>query len=233
MKMVVRHYIENLSEQTLQRLIDLGWVKSFQDIMNLKDYADRMAQLDGFGKKSVDKLIAAIEKSKNTTLDRFIYSLSIPLIGRSASKDISKICYGDEKVFISMIKSNELHKLINNIDGFGDTMCRSLCDYCSIHMSGIEDLLSYFVIEKENKSNSRVDLSGKIFVITGGLTHYKNRDELVEVIESMYGKVSGSVSTKTSYLINNDKESNSSKNKKAKQLGIPIISEQDFINMIS
>ena len=101
-----------------------------------------------------------------------------------------------------------------------------------MHMDGLEYLLSYFTIEKENKSNSKVDLSGKIFVITGSLTHYKNRDELVNVIESMDGKVSGSVSSKTSYLINNDTESNSSKNKKAKQLGIPIISEQDFINMI-
>ena len=100
-------------------------------------------------------------------------------------------------------------------------------------MDGLEYLLSYFTIEKENKSNSKVDLSGKIFVITGSLTHYKNRDELVNVIESMDGKVSGSVSSKTNYLINNDAESSSSKNKKAKQLGIPIISEQDFINLIS
>ena len=132
-----------------------------------------------------------------------------------------------------MIKSNELYKLVKDIDGFGDAMYKSLTEYCKLHLDGIEDLLSYFTIEQENKSNSKVDLSGKIFVITGCLTHYKNRDELVNVIESMDGKVSGSVSSKTSYLINNDTESNSSKNKKAKQLGIPIISEQDFINMIS
>lgn len=226
--------IENLSEQTLQKFIDLGWVKSFQDIMNLKDYAVEMAKLDGFGKKSVDKLIAAIEKSRNTTLDRFLYSLSIPLIGRSASKDISRVCYGDEKVFISMIKSNELYKLVDDIDGFGDTMYKSLVEYCKLHLSGIEDLLTYFVIKKENSnSNSGVNLSGKTFVITGLLNHYKNRDELVSVIESMGGKVSGSVSSKTSYLINNDTQSSSSKNQKAKQLNIPIISEQDFINMIS
>lgn len=224
--------IAGLSEQTLQKLIDLGWVKSFQDIMNLKNHADEMAKLDGFGKKSVDKLITVIEKSRNTTLDRFLYSLSIPLIGRSASKDISRVCYGDEKVFISMIKSDELYKLIDNIDGFGNAMYKSLCSYCKHHMSGIEDLLTYFVIEKEN-NNSGTDLSGKAFVITGSLNHYKNRDELVSVIESMGGKVSGSVSTKTSFLINNDTESHSSKNKKAKQLNIPIISEQDFIDMIS
>ena len=224
--------IAGLSEQTLQKFIVIGWVNSFQDIMNLKDHADEMAKLDGFGKKSVDKLITAIEKSRNTTLDRFLYSLSIPLIGSSASKDISRVCYGDEKVFISMIKSDELYKLVDNIDGFGDAMYKSLCSYCKLHMSGIEDLLTYFVIEKEN-NNSGTDLSGKTFVITGSLNHYKNRDELVSVIESMGGKVSGSVSTKTSFLINNNAESNSSKNKKAKQLNVPIISEQDFINMIS
>lgn len=225
--------IEGLSEQTLQKFIELGWVRSFPDIMNLKDHAGEMAKLNGFGKKSVDKLMAAIEKSKNTTLDRFIYALSIPLIGRSISKEIAKVCYGDEKVFISMIKSNELYKLVESIEGFGDAMYKSLTEYWKMHMDGLEYLLSYFTIEKENKSNSKVDLSGKIFVITGSLTHYKNRDELVNVIESMDGKVSGSVSSKTNYLINNDAESSSSKNKKAKQLGIPIISEQDFINLIS
>lgn len=224
--------IDGLSEQTLQKLIDLGWVNSFQDIMNLKDHASEMAKLDGFGKKSVDKLITAIEKSRNTTLDRFLYSLSIPLIGRSASKDISRVCYGDEKVFISMIKSDELYKLVANIDGFGDAMYKSLCSYCKLHMSGIEDLLTYFTIEKENK-NSGTDLSGKIFVITGSLSHYKNRDELISVIEKRGGKVLGSVSAKTNFLINNDTQSSSSKNQKAQKLNIPIISEEDFIKMIS
>ena len=100
-------------------------------------------------------------------------------------------------------------------------------------MSGIEALSEEFNFNKEEKNSSEIDLSGKIFVITGSLEHYKNRDELVSVIESMGGKVSGSVSTKTSYLINNDTQSSSSKNQKAKQLNIPIISEEDFINMIS
>ena len=224
--------IENLSEQTLQKLINLGWINSFQDIMNLKEHASEMAKLDGFGKKSVDKLIAAIEKSRNTTLDRFLYSLSIPLIGRSASKDISRVCYGDEKVFISMIKSDELYKLVDNIDGFGDAMYKSLYSYCKLHMSGIEDLLTYFTIEKEN-NNSGTDLSGKTFVITGSLNHYKNRDELISVIETRGGKVSGSVSAKTNFLINNDTQSSSSKNQKAQKLNIPIISEEDFIKMTS
>ena len=226
--------IDGLSEQTLQKFIDLGWVNSFQDIMNLKDHAVEMTRLEGFGKKSVDKLLVAIEKSKNTTLDKFLYSLSIPLIGRSASKDISRVCYCDEKIFVSMIKSNELYKLIDKIDGFGETMYKSLHNYCKIHLSGIEDLLSYFMIRKENNiSDKKVDLSGNIFVITGSLVHYKNRDELVNVVEKSGAKVSSSVSSKTSYLINNDTESNSSKNKKAKELGIPIITEEQFLEMLN
>ena len=225
--------IENLSEQTLQKFIDFGWVKSFQDIMNLKDHANEMMKLDGFGKKSVNKLMDAIEKSKKTTLDRFIYSLSIPLIGRSASKDISRVCHGDERTFISMIKSNELYKLIEDIDGFGDAMYKSLFAYCKMYVNSIEDLLSYFEIEKENNKVGAISLSGKTFVITGNLNRYKNRDELVSVIESMGGKVSDSVSSKTNYLINNNVNSSSSKNVKAKKLGVPIITEEEFINMIS
>lgn len=225
--------IDNLSEQTLQKLIDLGWVKSFPDIYHLFNYKEEMYKLDGFGKKSVDKLLNSIQKSRNTELSRFIYALSIPLIGRTASKEIAKVCCNDIAIFLGMIKSNQLYKLINDIDGFGDIRYKSLCDYVKLHMSGIEALSEEFNFNKEEKNSSEVDLSGKVFVITGSLEHYKNRDELVGVIESMGGKASGSVSEKTSYLINNNTKSSSSKNQKAKKLNIPIISEQDFINMIS
>lgn len=221
--------IDGLSEQTLQKFIDLGWVRSFQDIMNLKDHAVEMAKLDGFGKKSVDKLIEAIENSRKTTLDRFIYSLSIPLIGRSASKDIAKFFDNDyEKFWKYGIVTH-----YTQIDGFGEAMNNLLHQWLNQNHMMMEWLAHEFEFITENNNSSGVDLSGKTFVITGSLNHYKNRDELVGVIESMGGKVSGSVSAKTSFLINNDTESGSSKNKKAKQLGIPIISEQDFINMIS
>ena len=219
--------------QTLQKLIDLGWVKSFPDIYHLFDHKEEMYKLDGFGKKSVDKLLDNIQKSRNTELSRFIYALSIPLIGRTASKEIAKVCCDDITIFLGMIKSNQLYKLVNDIDGFGDVMYKSLCNYVKLHMSGIEALSEEFIFEEREDNSSKADLLGKIFAITGSLNHYKNRDELVSVIESMGGKVSGSVSAKTSFLINNDTESSSSKNKKAKQLGIPILSEQDFINMIS
>ena len=226
--------IDGLSEQTIQKFVDLGWIKSFQDIMNLHNHAKEIMKLDGFGKQSVNKLMAAIEKSKYTTLDRFLYSLSVPLIGRSASKDVAKACHGDETTFISMIKSNDLYKLVNKIDGFGDVMYQSLFNYCKLHLSGIEELMSYFTFEKENNIvDKKVDLSDMTFVITGSLNHYKNRDELVGVIEQLDGKVSGSVTAKTSYLINNNIDSTSSKNVKARKLGIPIITEEYFINMIS
>ena len=221
--------IDGLSEQTLQKLIDLGWVKSFQDIMHLKDHAEEMSQLEGFGKRSVEKLLDAIEKSRETTLDRFIYALSIPLIGRSASKDLVKFFDNDYEKF----RKYGIVTHYTQIDGFGESMNNSLHQWLRTNHIIMDSLAREFIFEKREDNSSKVDLSGKIFVITGSVNHYKNRDELVGVIESMGGKVSGSVSSKTSFLINNDTESNSSKNKKAKQLEIPIISEQDFINMIS
>ena len=219
---------EGMSEATLQFLIDKGWIKSFHDIYKLDYHRENWKEYDGFGDKSVDKLLDAIEDSRNTTLDRFIYSLSIPQIGRSASKDIAKFFnnnYEEFKMYGTTINYTQ-------IDGFGESMNNSLHKWLSENHIMMEELAKEFNFKKE-KNNSSSDLSGKTFVITGSLIHYKNRDELVSIIESMGGKVSGSVSAKTSFLINNDRESSSSKNKKAKQLGIPIVSEQDFINMIS
>ena len=223
--------IEGMSEATLQFLIDKGWVKSFQDIYKLDYYRQNWKEYDGFGDKSVDKLLDAVENSRKTTLDRFIYSLSIPQIGRSASKDIAKFFnnnYEEFKMYGITINYTQI-----DVDGFGESMNNSLHKWLSENRIMIKELAKEFTFKKEKNNSSSVDLSGKIFVITGSLIHYKNRDELVSIIESMGGKVSGSVSAKTSFLINNDTESNSSKNKKAKQLGIPILSEQDFINMIS
>ena len=221
--------IEGMSEATLQFLIDKGWIKSFQDIYKLDYYRQNWKEYDGFGDKSVDKLLDAIEDSRNTTLDRFIYSLSIPQIGRSASKDIAKFFnnnYEEFKMYGTTINYTQ-------IDGFGESMNNSLHKWLSENHIMMEELTKEFTFKKEKNNSSSVDLSGKTFVITGSLIHYKNRDELVSIIESMGGKVSGSVSAKTSYLINNDSQSSSSKNQKAKQLNIPIISEEDFINMIS
>ena len=224
--------IEGMSEATLQFLIDKGWVESFKDIYKLDYYRQNWKEYDGFGDKSVDKLLDAIENSRKTTLDRFIYSLSIPQIGRSTSKDIAKYCHNSIDEFTFIIENTSLE--FAAIDGVGVSATTSLDDWWNTNRDMFYELKEEFIFSsKKENGNISVDLSGKVFVITGSLTHYKNRDELVSIIESMGGKVSGSVSAKTSYLINNDTQSNSSKNQKAQKLNIPIISEEDFINMIS
>ena len=224
--------IEGMSEATLQFLIDKGWIKSFKDIYKLDYYRQNWKEYDGFGDKSVDKLLDAIENSRKTTLDRFIYSLSIPQIGRSTSKDIAKYCNNSIDKFTFIMENTSLE--FAAIDGIGVSATTSLDDWWNINGDMFYELAEEFVFSNKNENdNVSVDLSGKTFVITGSLSHYKNRDELVGVIEGLNGKVSGSVSAKTSYLINNDSQSSSSKNQKAKQLNIPIIGEEDFINMIS
>ncbi len=221
--------IDGLSEQTLQRFIDLGWLNSFRDIYYLSEHKEEMYKLDGFGKKSVDKLLESIEKSRKTTLDRFIYGLCIPLIGRTASKDIANNFNYDYEQF----RKYGIVTHYKGIDGFGDSMNDSIHDYLRKNHMMVEMLADEFTFIVKEKSENKVNLSNKTFVITGSLNYYKNRDELVNIIEQLGGKVSGSVSTKTNYLINNDTESNSSKNKKAHDLEIPIISEGEFIQMIT
>lgn len=223
--------IDGLSEQTLQKFIDLGWLNSFKDIYYLSDYKEEMYKLDGFGKKSVDKLLESIEKSRNTTLDRFIYGLCIPLIGRTASKTIAKEFN---------IKAEEFYDIwchgydFTKLNDFGDTMNNSMQDFIRDNYRWIAEFIGEFIFrEPDNNGNVKQVLESKTFVITGSLKAYKNREELVSVIERNGGKVSGSVSAKTSYLINNDVTSTSGKNKKANELGIPIISEGEFIQMIT
>ena len=221
--------IDGLSEQTLEKLIELGWLNSFKDIYRLSEHKDEMSKLDGFGKRSVEKLLDAIEKSRSIKLSNLIYSLCIPLIGRSASKDISNYCHHDIKTLINFMN---VHYDFTVIDGFGTEMQKSLSNWWKDNEESFYALVKEFTFEKVEENSSGIDLSGKNFVITGSLVHYKNRDELVDLITSMGGKVSGSVSAKTSYLLNNDINSTSSKNRKAKELNIPIITEEDFIKMI-
>lgn len=229
--------IDGLSEQTLQKFINLGWLNSFRDIYYLSEHKEEMYKLDGFGKKSVDKLLESIEKSRNTTLDRFIYGLCIPLIGRTASKEIALCC---KKVAINNMW-DDIYAFCNygpfypsELNGFGEVMCKSLNEYISENRNIIMKLSKEFNMKNVTKLEQKEEsLLNKSFVITGSLNHYKNRDELVNIIEHLGGKVSGSVSSKTNYLINNDVTSTSGKNKKAKDLGIPIISENQFVQMIT
>lgn len=221
--------VDGLSEQTLEKFIELGWLSSFEDIYNLKDRYEEMIRLEGFGEKSVRKLLDSIEKSRNTTLDRFIYSLSIPLIGRSASKTIAKHWLDIDEFLVDFEHLYDYTVL----DDFGDTMSDSLNGYAKKYSEDVINLSSYFDFIYPEQSNRSDKLKDKIFVITGSLNHFANRDEAKEKIEMLGGKVSGSVSAKTSYLVNNDVDSISGKNKKAKELGVKIISENELVEMMN
>lgn len=222
--------IDGLSEQTLEKFIELGWLNSFEDIYNLKDHYGEMVNLEGFGEKSVSKLFDAIHKSKNTTLDRFIYSLSIPTIGRSASKTISKYFNGDFGRFCKECCLNQFDFTV--LDDFGEIMNDSINDYLEKNVVIIGNLAKELYFEKLETTSNSSSLEGLTFVITGSLNQFANRDEAKEKIESLGGKVSGSVSAKTSYLVNNDINSTSSKNKKAQSLEVPIINEAELIEMM-
>lgn len=224
--------IENLSESTIEKFINLGWLNSIKDIYYLSDHENEMKSIEGFGKKSVEKLLLSINKSRNTSLERFVYSLSIPLIGKSASKDISKLCEDNFDNLIGLIKSSP-EKLLT-IDGFGVVTMNSMAKWWYENSLWVYELSKEFTFEKSKSVSNETSniLDGKTFVVTGSVNHYKNRDELKADIVAYGGTVVGSVSSKTSYLINNDINSTSSKNQKAKYLNIPIISEEDFLAMI-
>ena len=225
--------ISGLSESTLNRLIKFGWVTSIKDIYHLSNYKSHMIVLDGFGKRSIEKLLNSIEESRNTNLERFLYALSIPLLGKSASKMIAEAVDRDFDTFIDemTMKGAEYFKYLH---GIGDVLINSLNTYWKSHFSEIIQLANEFTFEKPNLILDEIPntLQGKTFVVTGSVNHYKNRDELKADIVVHGGTVVGSVSSKTSYLINNDINSTSSKNQKAKSLNIPIISEEDFLKMI-
>ena len=226
--------VDGLSEATIQKFIDLGWLTSIKDIYHLSDHEKEMSMLEGFGKRSVAKLLDSIEKSRNTSLQRFIYSLSIPLIGKSASKDISNEVDGDYDNFMHTLSVYGA-EYFKNIPGIGDSIVNSMNDFFRKHCNDIYNLSKEFTFEKPISLATTDDIKslvGKTFVITGSLEHFENRDAAKTEIELHGGKVSGSVSAKTSYLVNNDIESTSGKNKKAKELGIPIISENQLIAMM-
>lgn len=225
--------IENLSESTIEKFINLGWLTSIKDIYYLKCHENEMKTLEGFGKKSVEKLLSSIEKSRNTTLNRFIYSLSIPMIGKTVSKLIAeKVNYSIREFITTMGTKRAVY--FSSLDGISDKKISSIDSYWSKHSDMIYELSKEFTFESPNIVLDEIPntLQGKTFVVTGSVDHYKNRDELKADIVSHGGTVVESVSSKTSYLINNDINSTSSKNQKAKSLNIPIISEEEFLSMI-
>lgn len=219
--------IDGLSEATLEKFIARGFIHNFGDIFEISRYKDEIVTMDGFGEKSFENLLTSLEKAKDTTLAKVIYSLGIANIGLSNAKVICR--YFDDD--LDKIRHSDQEE-IGAIDGIGPVIAKSLTDYFSDEENNkkVDHLLSYLRIHKEETAGEQI-FAGMNFVITGSLSHFGNRSEVKNLIESLGGKVTGSVTGKTSYLINNDVTSNSSKNKKARELGIPILSEEDFLKM--
>lgn len=220
--------IDGLSESTLEKFLSKGFIKSDSDLFHLDKFKGEIINMDGFGKRSYEKLIAALDEAKNTTVSRFLYSLGIAGIGSANAKMIAKYFDNDIDRIISASKDDLLE-----IEGIGEVLANSIADFFKSekNIENVESLRKILKFEKE-ESVGGDKLSGKVCVITGSLQHFSNRNELKELIEKNGGKVSGSVSSKTNYLINNDTASNSSKNKKAKELGVEIISEEDFLKLL-
>lgn len=220
--------IDGLSESTLEKFLSKGFIKSDSDLFHLDKFKDEIINMDGFGKRSYEKLISALDEAKNTTVSRFLYSLGIAGIGSANAKMIAKYFDNDIDRIISASKDDLLE-----IEGIGEVLANSIADFfrSERNIENVESLRKILKFEKE-ESVGGDKLLGKVCVITGSLQHFSNRNELKELIEKNGGKVSGSVSSKTNYLINNDTASNSSKNKKAKELGVEIISEEDFLKLL-
>ena len=219
--------IDGLSEATLEKFIAKGFIHDFGDIFEIAKHREEIVTMEGFGEKSYDNLIVSIDKAKETTLAKVIYSLGISNIGLSNARVICRHFDDD----LDKIRTAEEEE-ISAIDGIGPVIAKSLTKYFKDPENNrkLDHLLGYLHINKEEVSENQT-LAGMNFVITGSLEHFSNRGEAKKLIESLGGKVTGTVTGKTNYLINNDTTSNSSKNKKARELGIPILSEEDFIKM--
>ena len=221
--------IDGLSEATLEKFIARGFIRDFGDIFEIDRYKDEIIQMEGFGEKSYENLIESLNRAKKTELPRVLYALGIPSIGVANAKMICKeLGYDMEK--IRHVSEEELAA----IDGIGPVIAKSFVDYFKKEgrQEKLDHLLSHLELGEAPKQKEEQIFHGMNFVITGSVEHFSNRKEVKEEIEKRGGKVTGSVTSKTNYLINNDTQSSSSKNKKAKELGIPIISEETFIQMM-
>ena len=221
--------IEGLSEATLEKFIGEGFIRDFTDIYHLDRYAETIKTLEGFGEKSYAKLVSSVENSRSTTMPKVIYSLGIANIGLSNAKMICRAFDNDPK---RMMQAT-VEELVD-IQGVGEVIARTFVDYFSdeTHRDLFKRLLEEVKLQKEEGEESAQIFENMNFVITGSVEHFANRREVKEIIESRGGKVTGSVTGKTNYLINNDVQSASSKNKKAKELNVPIISEAQFLEML-
>ena len=221
--------IEGLSEATLEKFIMNGFIKDFTDIFHLERYEDEIKNMEGFGEKSYQNLQASIRNARVTTLPRLVYSLGIPNIGISNARMICQALGNDpERVM------NATEEELDEIQGVGEVIAKTFAEYFADeeHRDIFRRLLDEVEIPEEETPAGGQNLAGINFVITGSVEHFANRGEVKEEIEKRGGKVTGSVTSKTNYLINNDVNSTSSKNRKARELGIPIISEEEFMKML-
>ena len=221
--------IEGLSEATLEKFIANGYVKDLTDLFHLDRYAEEIKNMDGFGEKSYENLRNSINNARTTTLPRLVYSLGIPNIGIANAKVICR-ALGNDPERVMNASAEEL----NEIPGVGEVIAKAYVDYFADeeHRDVYRRLLEEVDIPKEEETADSQKFAGVNFVITGSVEHFANRAEVKEEIEKRGGKVTGSVTSKTNYLINNDVNSTSSKNRKARELGIPIISEEEFLKML-
>lgn len=221
--------IDGLSEATLEKFIARGFIHDFADLFHLEQHREEICEMDGFGEKSYNNLIASVEKARETTLPRLIYGLGIANIGLANAKLICKEIGHDPGRVMDLTAED-----LAAIDGIGDVIAGNYVAYFADaeHRELFEKLLKEVKLPEEQEDVGEQTFAGKNFVITGSVEHFANRNEVKALIESKGGKVTGSVTSKTNYLINNNVESTSSKNKKAKDLGIPIITEEDFLKML-
>ena len=221
--------IDGLSEATLEKFIQKGFLHEYADLFRISRYREEIVQMDGFGQKSFEKLTGALDKARHTSLPKLLFSLGIPNVGLSGAK---LICRYYNQDLDQILRADE--EELTQIEGVGPVIAHSFCQYFADpdRRKEFEDLLSELTIEKEEEGTSDL-LAGKTFVITGSVNHFKNRNEMKAAIEKAGGKTAGSVSAKTSYLVNNDIHSASSKNKKAKELGVAIITEEELLAMMN
>ena len=226
--------IKGLSKKTLEKLIDWGWINSLEDIFKLQEHRNEWIEKEGFGIASVDKILTAIEEGKNCTASKFIAAIGIPQIGKVASEDLIKV-YHTYNGFRHAVDFPDEDDRLYNIKGIGEVMIKTLTTFDYTEADNIFDnhIIEIISSVPEEDKDEDKKLKDKIFVITGKTIEFKNRNELKDFIENNGGKVTGSVSKKTNYLVNNDVNSTSSKNKTAKELNIPIITEQQLIDLIN
>ena len=222
--------IEGLSEATLEKFIMNGYIKDFADLFHLDRYADEIRQMEGFGDKSYENLQNSIKNARTTTLPRLVYSLGIPNIGIANAKMICGALGNDPERIL-----NATEEELGEISGVGGVIAGTFVAYFADeeHRDLFRRLLAEVEIPEEEITEDSRKFAGVNFVITGSVEHFANRAEVKEEIEKRGGKVTGSVTSKTNYLINNDVNSTSSKNRKARELGVPIISEEEFLNMLN